>query len=68
MIKPILKENIIKNALIIIISMLLTALILESMVLAIKIVYPSFFIIILIFSFLLYTSIALYDFWDLNLA
>ena len=45
--------------------MLLILLLLESMVLAVKVVYPSFYIIILGFSVLLYAGIILYDFWDL---
>lgn len=45
--------------------MLLTALLLESMVSVVKIVYPSFYIMILGFSILLYIGIVLYDFWDL---
>lgn len=45
--------------------MLLTVLLLESIVLTTNIVYPSFHIIILVFSILLYIGIILYDFWDL---
>ena len=45
--------------------MLLILLLLESMVLAVKVVYPSFYTIILGFSVLLYAGIILYDFWDL---
>lgn len=47
------------------IFMLLTALLLEVMVLAVKIVYPSFYGMIFVFAALLYLGIALYDFWDL---
>jgi hypothetical protein len=46
------------------IFMLLIALLLESLVISIGIVYPSLFAIILTFSLLLYLGIALYDFWD----
>jgi len=45
---------------------LLTLLLLESMTLAVKLVYPSFFGIILFFVSLLYIGIILYDFWDLD--
>jgi len=45
--------------------MLLLALLLESIVLAVKIVYPSFYVIIFGFAMLLYIGIVLYDFWDL---
>ncbi|MBI4262483.1 hypothetical protein HY624_03085, partial [Candidatus Uhrbacteria bacterium] len=44
---------------------LLTALLLESITIAVKVVYPSFYIIILCFSILLYVGVILYDFWDL---
>ena len=47
------------------IFMLLTALLLESIVIATKIIYPSFYSIIFGFSILLYVGIILYDFWDL---
>ncbi|MBI4994879.1 hypothetical protein HZC21_04535 [Candidatus Peregrinibacteria bacterium] len=47
------------------IFILLTALLLESLVLAVKIVYPSFYIMIFGFAILLYIGIVLYDFWDL---
>jgi len=46
--------------------MLLILLLLESMVLAIKIIYPSLYPIILGFSVLLYAGIMLYDFWDIS--
>lgn len=45
--------------------MLLTALLLESIVLIVKIVYAPFYLIILGFSILLYLGIVLYDFCDL---
>lgn len=45
--------------------LLLTALLLESIILAVKVVYPSFYGMILSFSILLYLGIILYDFWDL---
>ena len=45
--------------------MLLTALLLESMILTVKVVYPSFHALIFGFSLLLYVGIILYDFWDL---
>ena len=44
---------------------LLTALLLESMIVAVKIVYPSFHTLIFLFSVILYVGIILYDFWDL---
>lgn len=47
------------------IFMLLIALLLESMVIAVNVVYPSLYSIIFGFSILLYAGIALYDFWDL---
>lgn len=47
------------------IYLILMALLLESITLATKILYPSFFILITAFSILLYLSIVLYDFWDL---
>lgn len=47
------------------IFMLLTALLLESMILAVKTVYPSFYIMIFGFAIFLYIGIVLYDFWDL---
>jgi len=47
------------------IFMLLIGLLLESMVISIRIIYPSLHLIILFFSMLLYLGIALYDFWDL---
>ena len=46
------------------ISMTLAALLLETLVVAVKTVYPSFYYIIFGFSIFLYASIALYDFWD----
>ncbi len=45
--------------------MLLIALMLESITLAVKVVYPSFYTMILGFSVLIYIGIILYDFWDL---
>lgn len=47
------------------IFMLLTALLLEVMVIAVKIVYPSLHAMIFLFTLLLYIGIILYDFWDL---
>lgn len=47
------------------IYLLLMALLLETITLSTKIIYPSFFIPIVSFSILLYLSIVLYDFWDL---
>ena len=44
--------------------MLLIALLLESIVLATKSVYPSFYNIIFGFAILLYIGIILYDIWD----
>lgn len=44
--------------------MLLIVLSLESMVLAVKAVYPSFYLLFLWFAALLYIGIVLYDFWD----
>ena len=46
------------------IFMLLILLLLESMALAVRVIYPSFFPIIFWFSVLLYTGVILYDFWD----
>ena len=46
--------------------MLLTALLLESITVAVKVVYPSFHAIIFGFSILLYVGVILYDFWDLT--
>jgi len=46
--------------------MLLIALLLESIVLATRVIYPSFYGIIAVFSILLYLGIVLYDFWDLS--
>ncbi len=45
--------------------MVLIALLLESIVLAVKVVYPSFYVLIILFSVLLYVGVILYDFWDL---
>lgn len=47
------------------IFMLLTAILLESMTLAVHSVYPTFYGVILFFSILTYVGIVLYDFWDL---
>ena len=47
------------------ILMLLTALLLESMVISVGILYPVMYPLILTFSVLLYSGIILYDFWDL---
>jgi len=44
--------------------MLLIALLLESIVLAVKMVYPPFYAIIFGFVLLLYLGVVLYDFWD----
>lgn len=46
--------------------LLLTALILESLILCVKVVYPSFSAMILIFSILLYVGIIFYDIWDIS--
>jgi hypothetical protein len=48
--------------------MLLTVLLLESITVAVKVVYPSLHAIILGFSILLYVGVILYDFWDLTRA
>jgi hypothetical protein len=45
--------------------MLLTALLLEVMVIAIGDIYPSLYVLTIIFSIILYIGIILYDFWDL---
>lgn len=45
--------------------MLLTVLLLESITIAVKVVYPSLHTLIFGFSILLYFGIILYDFWDL---
>lgn len=47
------------------IFMLLTALLLESMVIAVKVVYPFFYAVIFGFTVLLYIGIILYDLWDI---
>ncbi len=57
-------ERLLANA-VTFVFMLLIALLLESIVLAVNVVYPSFFIIIAGYSVLLYGGIALFDFWDL---
>ncbi len=44
--------------------MLLIALLLESLVTSMNVVYPSLSGIIIIFSILLYIGVAMYDFWD----
>lgn len=44
--------------------MLLTAFLLESIVIAVEAVYPFFHGIIFGFSILLYVGVVLYDFWD----
>ena len=43
---------------------LLIAMLLESLILAFRAVYPSLYIFILICSILLYVGVILYDFWD----
>lgn len=48
------------------IFMLLIIFLLESIVIAIKVVYPSFRTIIFGLSILLYLGVVLYDFWDLT--
>jgi hypothetical protein len=45
--------------------LLLTALLLETMVIAVGVVYPSIYGISIVFSVLLYLSIIFYDVWDL---
>lgn len=45
--------------------LLLTALFLESIVLAVEVVYPSLYSLVFIFSALLYSAVVLFDFWDL---
>lgn len=45
--------------------MLLIALLLESITLAVQVVYPSLHTMILGFSVLIYVGVILYDFWDL---
>ena len=47
------------------IFMLLTALLLESIMLAVQVVYPFFYPLILWFSLLLYLGIIFYDVWDI---
>lgn len=47
------------------IYMLLTALLLETMVITVKIVYPFSYSMIFGFSVLLYIGIILYDMWDI---
>lgn len=46
------------------IFMLLIALLLESLVIVMRVIYPSLLTISIIFSILLYLGVALYDFWD----
>lgn len=46
--------------------MLLFALLLESMIIVVRQVYPSLSGIIIVFSGLLYLGLVLYDFWDLE--
>lgn len=48
------------------IFLLLTALILESLVLCVKAVYPSFYTMIMVFSVMLYVGIIFYDMWDIS--
>lgn len=45
--------------------MLLIVLLLESITVAVGVVYPSFHALIILFSILLYVGVVLYDFWDL---
>ncbi len=47
------------------IFILLTALLLESMVLAVQVVYPFFYLPILLMSVLLYIGIIFFDLWDI---
>lgn len=47
------------------IFMFLIALLLETIILIIQLIYPSFFGLFLGFSILLYSGIIIYDFWDL---
>jgi hypothetical protein len=46
------------------IFMLLIALLLEALVISINFVYPKLLGLMTVFSLLLYTGVALYDFWD----
>ncbi|HLC91233.1 MAG TPA: hypothetical protein VJI15_05710 [Candidatus Nanoarchaeia archaeon] len=46
--------------------LLLTALLLESIVIIVKTVYPAFYTLMIWFSVLLYSGIVLYDFWDIT--
>lgn len=48
--------------------MLLIALLLETIVLSVRVVYPSFHDLILGFTVLLYVGLVLYDIWDLQRA
>ncbi|KKQ27518.1 MAG: hypothetical protein US42_C0008G0029 [Candidatus Magasanikbacteria bacterium GW2011_GWC2_37_14] len=50
------------------IYMLLFALILEALMIAVEIVYPSLNSIIILFTVLLYIGLVFYDFWDLERA
>ena len=47
------------------IFLLLIGLLLESMIIAVKTIYPFFYFIIFGFAILLYIGIVLYDFWDI---
>jgi len=46
------------------IFLLLTALLLEVLVISVGVTYPSMYNLVLVFSALLYLGIVLYDFWD----
>jgi len=46
------------------IFLLLTALLLEVLIVSVSMAYPLMYILILVFSLLLYLGIVLYDFWD----
>ncbi len=46
------------------IFLLLIAALLETLVLAIQLVYPKLFVLTMLFSVFLYLGIILYDFWD----
>ena len=47
------------------IFMLLLALFLESIVITMSFIYPSFYFMISFFAILLYIGVVLYDFWDI---
>ncbi|MBU0975205.1 MAG: hypothetical protein ABIE03_01330 [Patescibacteria group bacterium] len=45
-------------------AMLLTGILLETIVITVQLVYPSFFPVMTILSILIYITVLLFDFWD----